>query len=240
VNRGVEAARAWCDANGVSYRRGAEYPSEVHTVQTSLRFTEELKGYAGFGATDCRSGFDQGHDDESPLEVQMTIHVEGVNRFITMPEHQAAIEGIVSCGRLGGRLPIKEGTFNIYVDEGDPTHKKVTYRVFFDDVQGNVLTLAGYKDLHDDPGVDSLGDLTEVFTKIYRGMVPAQEEETAEVIAAGILRIGLVAFLKQLGTFRAEGPTLADRTSALTRFGVFYFGRLWDVYARRLLSSGPI
>jgi hypothetical protein len=49
----------------------------------------------------------------------------------------------------------------------------------------------------------------------------------------------MLAFLKQLATFRAEGPTLADRTSALTRFGVFYFGRLWDVYARRLLSSGP-
>jgi len=34
VNRGVEAARAWCHANGVSYRRGDAYPAEVHTAQT--------------------------------------------------------------------------------------------------------------------------------------------------------------------------------------------------------------
>ena len=78
-----------------------------------------------------------------------------------------------------------------------------------------------------------------LFTKIYRGMVLGDEEGSAEVVASGILRVGMIAFLKQLATFRAEGPTLADRTSALTTFGVFYFGRLWDVYARSLLSSGP-
>jgi len=32
VNRGVEAARAWCDANGVSYHRTADYPLEIHTA----------------------------------------------------------------------------------------------------------------------------------------------------------------------------------------------------------------
>jgi predicted patatin/cPLA2 family phospholipase len=239
VNRGVEAARAWCDANGVRYQRGADYPAEVHTAQTSLRFTEEVKGYVGFGATDYRGGFDQGRVDESYMEAHMTIHVDGVNRFITTPEHQASIEGAILCDRLGGQLPIRRGIFNIFVDKGDPTRKKVIYRVFFDDAQGNTLTLSGFKDLHDDPDMDILSDITMVFTKIYRGMVLGDEEKTAEVVATGILRVGMLAFLKQLATFRAEGPTLADRTSALTRFGVFYFGRLWDVYARRLLSSGP-
>ncbi|MGH8535131.1 MAG: patatin-like phospholipase family protein [Gammaproteobacteria bacterium] len=239
VNRGVEAGRAWCDANGVSYRRGDAYPSEVHTAQTSLRFSEEATGYVGFGAADYRDGFDQGRADESRVELHMSIRVDGVNRFITMPEHQAAIEGVVLCERLGGRRPISRGTFNIFVDDGDPARKKVTYRVFFDDAQGNTLTLSGFKDLHDDARVDVLSDTTVLFTKIYRGMVLGDEEGSAEVVASGILRVGMIAFLKQLATFRAEGPTLADRTSALTRFGVFYFGRLWDVYARRLLSSGP-
>jgi predicted patatin/cPLA2 family phospholipase len=239
VNRGVEAARTWCDANGVSYHRTADYPVEVHRAQTSLRFTEEVKGYAGFGATDYHHGFDQGRADESYVETQMTIHVDGVNRFITTPEHQASIGGVVLCDHLGGRLPIRRGIFNIFVDEGDPTRKRVTYRIFFDDAQGDTLTLSGFKDLHDDPGMDFLSDVTMVFTKIYRGTVLGDEEETADVVAAGIMRVGMITFLKQLATFRAEGPTLADRTSALTRFGVFYFGRLWDVYARSLLSSGP-
>jgi len=87
--------------------------------------------------------------------------------------------------------------------------------------------------------MDFPSDTTVMFAKIYRGTVLSGEEETADVVAAGILRVGMIAFLEQLATFRTEGPTPADRTSALTRFGVFYFGRLWDVYARRLLSSGP-
>lgn len=239
VNRGVKAARAWCDENKVSYSPAAEYPAEVHTAQTSLRFTEEVKGYVGFGATDYREGFHQGSLAKSYVEAQMTIHIDGVNRFITTPEHEASIEGVIVCDHLGGRLPISRGSFNIFVDEGDPARKKAIYRLFFDDAQGNRLMLSGFKDLHDDPDTDLLSDTTVVFTKIYRGTVASDEEGTAEVVATGILRVGMIAFLRQLATFRVEGPTLADRTAALTRFGIFYFGRLWDVYARRLLSSGP-
>jgi hypothetical protein len=101
------------------------------------------------------------------------------------------------------------------------------------------LTLSGIKDLYDDPGMDFMGDTTRVFARIYRGMVADDEEEIADLVATGSLREGMINFLKQLATFRAEGPTPADRTSALTRFGVFYFGRLWDVYACSLLPSGP-
>ena len=240
VNRGVEAARAWCDANKIAYRRAADYPTEIHTAQTSLRFTEEVKGYVGFGATDYDEGYRQGRADKSLMEAQMTVRVDGVNRFITTPEHRASIEGTVVCDRLGGRLPVKSGIFNIFVDQGDPTRKKVKYRIFFDDANGEPLTLSGFKDLHDDPGLDALSDTTAVFTKVYRGVVRDDEEESAETIAAGVLRVGLADFLKQLATFRTEGPTLSDRASALSRFGIFYFGRLWDVYARRLLSYGPV
>jgi len=125
------------------------------------------------------------------------------------------------------------------IDKGDPTRKTTIYRVFFDDANGNALTLSGFKDLHDDSGINILSDTMLVFTKIYRGMVLGDEEGTAEVVATGILLVGMIAFLKHLATFRAEGPTLAHRTTALSRFGLFYFGRLWDVYGRRLLSSCP-
>jgi predicted patatin/cPLA2 family phospholipase len=239
VNRGVEAAREWCEANGVSYQRGDVYPPEVHTAQTSLRFTEEVKGYLGFGATGYQDGFEQGKADKQHFEAHINIHIDGVNRFITTPEHEASVEGFILCEMLGGRLPFNRGTFNIFVDEGDPAHKKVVYRIFFYDADGKTLTLSGFKDLHDDPGMDFLSDTSTMFAKIHRGMLLDDAEETSEVVAAGILRVGMIAFLKQLTTFHTEGPTLADRASTLTRFGLFYFGRLWDVYARRLLSSAP-
>jgi len=62
------------------------------------------------------------------------------------------------------------------------------------------------------------------------------------LVASGILVIPLTSFLQQLTTFRVEAPggNLSDRTSALSRFGALFFGKLWDVYARDVLAWGPI
>ena len=59
------------------------------------------------------------------------------------------------------------------------------------------------------------------------------------VVASGIIMIQFFDFLKQLTTFRIEGPTLHDQASAMARFGRFFMGKLWDVYARHILTSGP-
>jgi hypothetical protein len=52
-----------------------------------------------------------------------------------------------------------------------------------------------------------------------------------------ILEMDLV---RQLGTFRVESPTLLGRGEAMARFGRFFFGKLWDVYAQRFLPFGPL
>lgn len=60
-------------------------------------------------------------------------------------------------------------------------------------------------------------------------------------LAAGIVRIQVLDFLRQLTTFRTDGGTgEISRTSALARFGAFFLGSLWDVYGGRLLSASPI
>jgi hypothetical protein len=59
------------------------------------------------------------------------------------------------------------------------------------------------------------------------------------VVASGIIVIQYFDFLKQLTTFRTEGPTRLDRASAMARFGRLFIGKLWDVYAREVLTSGP-
>lgn len=102
------------------------------------------------------------------------------------------------------------------------------------------MTLSGFKEIRDDPGFDVWTDTTTLFTRIYRGDIAAGQETGAEVVAAaGILRIAFLDFLKEFTTFHVEGPTLADRTAALGRFGRFFLGKLWDVYAREVLTVGP-
>jgi hypothetical protein len=61
------------------------------------------------------------------------------------------------------------------------------------------------------------------------------EGQQAEPIAAGVINIRFEDFFfRQMFSFRVQGPTLAARTDALTRFGLFFFGKLWDVYGRQV------
>jgi cholesterol oxidase len=111
--------------------------------------------------------------------------------------------------------------------------------LFFTDSAGHNLTLSGRKVIKDDPGFDVWHDTTTLFTSIFKGHVSDKEEAGAECVAAGILTIHVLDFLHQLTTFHTEGPTLQDRNSARTRFARLFLGKLWDVYARGALTSGP-
>ncbi len=249
VNLGVERARQWCRENGIPLQPAAgDYPTEVHRARTKLWFTEEMKGFIAFGDSDYDRAAKQGRQDGTALMFHLTITVDGVHRFATRPQHLAGCEGYIECAALGGRLPVDQGEFNLFVDEKDPAEKRMLYRLFFQDGEGRPLTLSGKKVIRDDPGFDVWKDTTTLFVRILQGHVSAEEEAALEtqpedfdkkLSASGIITIHFMDFLKQLTTFRTEGPTLSDRMSAMTHFGRLFFGKLWDVYATEVLSSGP-
>jgi predicted patatin/cPLA2 family phospholipase len=250
VNLGVQRARQWCQENGIPLKPyEGEYPTDVHTAPTKLSFTEKMKGFVTFGELDYDRGYRQGKEDGTPIMFHLTITVDGVNRFVTRPEHDTNdVKGYIKCDALGGKLPVEQGKFNLFIDEQDPAQKKMLYRLFFRDDQGRPLTLSGFKEVKDDPGMDLWHDTTTLFTRILNGHVGAAEEEAAKgdperlkqiVVASGIIVIHFFDFQKQLTTFRTEGPTLSDRASAMGRFGRLFMGKLWDVYARDVLTSGP-
>ena len=240
VNLGVQAARKWCKENAIPYTTtDSDYPIEVHNAFTRLQFTEEMKGYITFAETDYDQGFRQGRKDNRNIMFHLTIKIDGVNRFVTNPDHEAAVEGYISCSALGGKLPVLKGSFNLFVDEQDPVKKRMLYRLYFNDSKGNPLTLSGFKEIKDDPEFDLWSDTTTLFTRILKGHVSAENESTSEIIAAGIINIHFLDFLKQLTTFRTEGPNRSDKVAALMRFGKLFLGNLWDVYSRKILSYGP-
>lgn len=240
VNLGVKRAREWCRDQGIPLpKQGDDYPTDIHEAHTTLKFTETMKGYVGFGAEDFESGFQQGRKDNNALSVHLTVMVDGVNRFVTRPEHDAAITGTVSCRDLGGELQVTEGYFNLFVDQQDASQKRMLYRLFFTDVNNRKLTLTGFKEVRDDSGFDLWKDTTTLFANILEGHVPEGQGNGAARIATGIISIHFFDFLQQLTTFRVTGPTLADRASALTRFGRLFLGKLWDVYGRGVLTTGP-
>jgi predicted acylesterase/phospholipase RssA len=231
VNIGVRAARRWCREQGIPLHGEAPPPSPG----TRLEFTEEMKGLLALG-----DGEPAARAEGVPMMFHLTIDIRGVNRFVQDPELEAGARGYVECDTLGGRLPVERGTFNLFVDQGDSSNKRMLYRLFFRDGVGHPLTLSGFKVIRDDPGLDAWSDTTTLYTRVLRGHVGVEEEGDAEMVGSGILRIHILDFLKQLTTFRAHADTAGDRLEAIRRFGQLFMGRLWDVYATDVLSSSPI
>jgi cholesterol oxidase len=199
---------------------------------TSVRFTETMSGYATLGATDPTTGDEQGRRDGTRLSFTLTITAEDVEAFLADPAHAATAKGHVECDALGGRLPVEQGWFNLFVADS-PVTRQMRYLLWFRDAAGHPLTLGGVKHISDDRGMDAWADTTTLFTRIKIGHVD-QDDETAQVTAAGVLHISIPAFARQLTTFRAAPGTPRARAAALTRFGTFFGGELWKVYGRRL------
>lgn len=203
----------------------------------SFQFTEDMKGFVTFGATNYQDGYEQGKQADTALMFHLTIRTDDLDRLLDTPEHEAETIGYVACDRLGGRRPVERGTFNLFTDTADRNRKKMQYRLFFHDADDRPLTLSGYKSVQDDTGPDVWKDTTTLFTNVFAGHIGAAQEAGAELVAAGILRIEILDFLKELTTLRAGGTTFTARVAAIDRFGRYFFGSLWDVYGPSAMPS---
>ena len=202
---------------------------------TSLSFTEEMKGFVAMGETDFQRGREEGEKTKTALMFHLTITMDDVARFVEDPKHEGSAEGYVRCDQLGGQRPVEKGIFNLFVNAEQPHRKLMLYRLFFNDDKGQPLTLYGFKDVNDDPGVDSIWkDTSTLYTRVFRGHVQAEGDATAEIVAAGIINIHELDFLKQLTTFRVKGPNLAAKAEAVGLFGKLFLGSLWDVYGSKI------
>ncbi len=201
----------------------------------SISFTEEMKGYVTFGESDHERGAREGRKSGTRLMFHLTIEVDDLDRFAADPRREATAEGWVGCDALGGRLPVEKGVFNLFVDAEDPATKRMLYRLFLRDGAGHPVTLTGHKVIRDDPSADAWPDTTTLYTRVLQGHVGEADEPAAQLVASGIVWIAPLDFLKQLTTFRADGPSPISRAAALGRFGALFVGQLWRVYARRAL-----
>jgi cholesterol oxidase len=195
----------------------------------SLSFTEEMKGYLDFEATDYEQAFDEGKRLGRKLMFHLTITADDVERFVADPLHEAGVLGWLECAALGGRRPVEGGQFNLFVDQdGTGRHKRMYYRLHFRDGSDHPLTLVGHKEVRDDPGFDVWRDTSTLYTRVLTGHVDAPQEANADVLATAILHILPRDFARQLTTFRVRP---ARRVDALARFGTLFAGELWGVYA---------
>ncbi len=163
----------------------------------------------------------------------LTITADDVDGFVADPAHLGRATGYVECDLLGGRLPVQRGWFNLFTRDADPARRRMLYRLLLADAGGNPLTLVGHKDVHDDPGFDVWRDTSTLYVRLHAGHSDPSGED-GPVVAAGIITIHIPDFLRQLTTFRTDGPQPAH---AMEAFGRLFLGELWDVYGRALAGS---
>lgn len=211
-----------------------------------LKFTEKMKGFCAFNETDYQQGFHRGLASGSALRFQLTIAIDDTYAFIADPNHVARAVGYVHSDVLGGRLPVEQGVFNLFVDagvaNGEPA-RHMLYRLWFRDAVGHPLTLTGFKDIsHPDAAYAQFSDIwretTTLYTKILAGHVEVGDDDKAPLISAGILYIQPLDFAHQLTTFRVKGPGLSGRWRALCAFAGLFMGQLWEVFQPRLPRRG--
>jgi cholesterol oxidase len=198
---------------------------------TSLWFTEEMKGYVALGATDPEAGREEGWSLEQKMMFRLTITVDDVDAFVANPDHLGRAEGYVDSDVLGGRLPVRQGWFNLFTQDGDPSARRMRYRLHLTDPAGNDLTFVGRKDVKDDPGFDVWPDTSTLYVRILAGHTQPETDDEARVVGAGVLNILVPDFVRQMTTFRAAGP---ERAHAFAVFGRLFLGELWAVYGSHL------
>jgi cholesterol oxidase len=197
-----------------------------------VRFTEEMRGFMSFGEDDFERGATLGRAANTSLMFHLTIETPAIDDFLADPARTADARGWVRSEALGGRRVVERGVFNLFVATDRPGERRMLYRLHFTDGVGTPLTLVGHKTIVDDPGFDLWPDTTTLFTRLLAGHTEVGEDESAELVASGILRITPTSFARQLTTFRARGAGAVGRLAALARFGLHFVGQLWTIYGK--------
>jgi predicted acylesterase/phospholipase RssA len=222
VELGVRSARAWCLDNGLEL---PEPPATQPDYPTQVRFSETMQGTLAFGSSGTKEN----------LAVDLTVGISGLYRFLGDPRHSAKLTGWVRSDALGGKLPIEDGEFNLFVEEPGSQMRKMLYRIFFRDSAGHMLTLKGEKLVPPElPALHPWRDTTTLFTRVLRGRVEHDSEEETEV-AEGVIRITPRGLVRQLLSFRATGSRRGPGRAVggpwlITRFLGFFLATLRRVY----------
>jgi hypothetical protein len=124
---------------------------------------------------------------------------------------------------------VERGRFNLFRPGDAPGTRLMTYGLPF--VSGaRAYYLSGTKTIHDHEGWDVWRDTTRLACQLHEG-----EDERGPVVGAGVLSLGLrdvLALIASMGSCLPEPEGLQVRL----RFGEFFLGSIWRLYAPRILS----
>jgi uncharacterized protein (DUF362 family) len=170
---------------------------------------------------------------DRPLSFDATIRITDLGRFIDEPEHSAGLTGTVTCASLGGTLPVRDGSFHLFAVDAQSGVRQMRYFFRFTAAGGGGYCLSGHKDIHDDPGLDVVKDMTCLYTKVHSG-----EDESAPVFGSGELRFNMTDLPAMLASMKVEGARgWSQELTARIVFASFVWGQVRDEYLDKVRLS---
>ena len=186
-----------------------------------------MGGHVGIDETEPLAGSARGQRENTPLLFDVEIRIEDLGRFLRVADHAAQLTGHVTFEPLGGRIPIRDGVFNLFTVDPGTGIRRMTYEFRFTAADGQLYFLHGHKEIHDDPGaLDVVPDMTTLFTTVYHG-----PDEQGLIYAAGVLTFDLKKAPGLVASMKVEGTnSLLRKVAAYTAFASFAYGALRDEY----------
>ncbi len=223
-------------ADAWAYLRGG-YPADVPFApavtamkrpKLSVTFRETMSGPFALGSTEPRAGAIAGERAGTRLALHGSISIRDLRQFVDDPNHAGELTGHIDFPPLGTALPSTRGVFNLFRSADAPDTKLMIYELGLR-AQGRDLYLAGRKIVRNDRGADLWTDTTTLFTTLHDGL-----DATGPAIGAGVLSLGAGDLLRLTASIRVmNAQSAGERFEALTTFGRFFLGALWDQYGFR-------
>jgi hypothetical protein len=200
-------------------------------LTAGITFRETMEGWFSLNEEDPRKGQEKGHRAHTRLTITPIVTIESLDRMQFDKDHTGTLESSIRFAPLfGADEPVgSKGTFKLFAPAGNTKLKLMIYEFGFG-YQQQQYYFYGQKGVENDcGGLDIWKDTTTLFSKLYKG-----NNRLAPVIGAGVLRITIPGFLKQLSTMRVTNtPSGPEKLGAYLTFANFFAGQLWDTYMKR-------
>jgi hypothetical protein len=193
-----------------------------------IRFRETMAGAFALGAATPEAGARQGEREGHRLAMYVEVEIPDLGQFLAQGGAGGRLGGEIEFSAIAPRMPAPQGVFQLFTPAQDGVSRRMVYELAVQ-WQGVPHYLAGEKQVRDDPGFDLWSDTTTLYTRLHEG-----RDRSGRVVGAGVLRLGVPQLLAMVASMRATGD---GGTGTVMRFGRFFFGQLWDVYAPHALGG---
>jgi len=185
-----------------------------------------MSGWFDLGSVHPDHGRIQGQAARTRLELSITVTISDVRVFMGEPEHRGRLDATITFLPLGRDLRSTAGTFNLLAPTSSLDCRVMTFECAFE-ARGTRYYLAARTEVPAANGTDVLRDSTTVPVTLHEGA-----GTRAAIVGAGVLTLSADDMARLVTSIRVTGAeSLGDSTLALTGFGRFFLGELWEEYA---------